>query len=95
MSLIFTTIAKIKDWQMLQKLNSEVLVVQARAAGATRYQVYRNVNDASQALVLVELPHQEAVLEISDLVLEQMDNLPREHLADDRVWEPVGWEGIG
>lgn len=89
MAVIFTAIAKIKDGQTLEKLKAETLIEQARARGATRYQIYRNVNDASQALVLVELPNREAVLEVGDAVLEQMDDLLAGKLADDWVWEPL------
>lgn len=94
MPVIFTAIARVKDWQTLQKLNNETIVVKARALKARRCQIYRNPNDASQALLWVELPDPDDVPEMRETVVEQLGALTKVRLIDDQTWEPTGWEII-
>lgn len=95
MPVLFTTIAHVTDWKALREANRTRLLGRATAAGAKRFQVYRNVNDASQVLIVAELPDHDAVREMSQALAEQLAELRTGSLSDDREWEPTGWEGIG
>jgi hypothetical protein len=86
---VFTLIARVKDWEALHKLNQDILIGQAAAAGATRYRVFRNVNDASEVMVLAELQDYEAAQEMGKALDGPMTTLL------ERIWEPTGWEEIG
>jgi hypothetical protein len=94
MPVIFTAIARVKDWQALQELNSEVIVVKARSLKAKSYQIYRNPNDASQALLWVELRDPDDVPEMREALVEQFKALTKVRLIDERSWEPTDWEVI-
>jgi hypothetical protein len=95
MPIILTAVARVKDWQALQKLNDEIIVAQVQAIKAMRYRVYRNSHDASQALLLIELSDQDDVCQVRATVIEWANNLDKVSLTDDRVWEPTDWEAIG
>jgi len=92
MSILVTSMIKIKDWQAWQAVNRERLLHQARQAGAKRYQIYRNVNDASQALVVAEVADYDTAREMSNALGEVSDLLAGGG-ADEQVWEATGWEG--
>ncbi len=94
MPVIFTAIARVNDWQTLQELNNEIFVVKARALKARRCRIYRNPNDASQALLWVELLAPDDVWEMREIVVEQLSTLTKVRLTDDRIWEPTDWEII-
>lgn len=94
MPVIFTAIARVKDWQALEKLNNEIIVVKARALKARRYQIYRNPNDASQALLWVEMPDPDDIREMRESVVEGLNTLTNVRLTDDQAWEPTDWEII-
>ena len=91
MPVIYTAITRVMDWQALQKLNDEIILVQARALNARHCQIYRDPNDASQALLWVELPDPDDVCEMRTSVVEQLETLAHVTLIDDRVWEPVSF----
>ena len=93
MPILITSIIKIKDWQAWQEINRSRLLDQVRQAGARRYQLYRNVNDASQALVVAEVADYDAARETRK-ALSAIDDLLVDGAADERVWEPTGWEDI-
>lgn len=95
MPVIFTATARVKDWEALQKLNDEIIMDRARAIKAIRYRIYRNPNDASQALLWIELPDPDDVCDMRETVVEQLNTLSTVSLIDDRVWEPTDWEVIG
>ena len=88
MSVVFTTIASVKDWSALRRLNRETLIRQAREAGATQYRLLRNVNDASEVIVLAELPDYEAAQELGKIVAVEMAPLL------EGIGEPIAWEDI-
>lgn len=94
MSVIFTVIARVRDWQALQALHNEIIVTKAQAIKAIRYHSYRNATDASLALLLIELPDPDDVCEMRETLVEQLGRLARVSLTDDRVWEPTNWETI-
>lgn len=95
MPVTFTSIVNIKDWKALQELNRETLVNQADKIGATRFQIYRNLNDASQMLIIAEFPDYDALREMIKALNKQFETLLTGGLSDDRVWEKTEWEGIG
>jgi len=88
MVVILTALARTRDWRAFGRLNRDRLVERAREAGATRYRVYRDANDAAGLLVLAELPDHEAVAEVLGALLDG-------GVSDERVWEPTDLEGIG
>jgi hypothetical protein len=93
MSILVTSMIKIKDWLAWQELNRERLLYQASQAGALRYQIYRNVNDASQTLIVAEVAAHDAARELRK-ALGEVSDLLAGGAADERVWEPTGWEAI-
>jgi len=95
MAVTFTSIVNIKDWKALQELNRETLVNQADKIGAMYFQIYRNLNDASQMLIIAEFPDYDALREMIKALNKQFETLLTGGLSDDRVWEKTEWEGIG
>ena len=95
MSLLLTVIVATRDWKTLREQNQAILVSQAQQAGAIRYQVYRNVHDASQALIIAELPDDDALRELRRVLCEQIGALSANSHLDEHIWEPTGWEVIG
>jgi hypothetical protein len=95
MPVLLTAVITTKNWKALRERNREALLGQARRIGATRYRIYRNVHDASQALIVAELPDDDALRELRRALSEQVGALAAGSGADERAWEPTGWEGIG
>ncbi|GAC1349172.1 MAG: hypothetical protein NVSMB27_19790 [Ktedonobacteraceae bacterium] len=95
MLITLTSIARIKDWKALRRLNAEILIEKARELGAVRYRIYRNMNDASQVLFIVDLADREAVREMGEVICEQLSTLLQRDVPDDQAWEPVDWDSIG
>ncbi len=94
MSVLFTFMGRITDWQTLRALNREHLAAQAQIVGATRYQVYRSVNDAAQVLIIAELPDHDALREMVRRFSERLNAILARDLADHGVWEATEWESI-
>ena len=94
MSVILTAILRVTNWQALLGYSDQRLIVVARAAGATRYRIYRNVHDAAEALLLAELASHEASTQLTGALAQinqriaQLHSIPTSALADDQVWEP-------
>jgi hypothetical protein len=96
MSIIFISIAKIRDWQAVERLSNEIVIDQAREAGATLYRVYRNVNNAAQGLVMIEFPSYSDLYRGGDKGLSAQVNILFEgSVSDDRVWELTDFDRIG
>jgi hypothetical protein len=95
MPVTFTSTVNIKDWKALQELNRETLVNQADKFGATYFQIYRNLNDVSQMLIIAEFPDYDTLREMIKALNKQFETLLTGDLSDDRVWEKTEWEGIG
>ena len=95
MSVILTAIFRVTNWQALLHFSDQRLIIVARAAGATRYRIYRNVHDAAEALLIAELKGHEAVAPLTSALAQINQGIARLHgvsggaLADDRVWEPT------
>ena len=81
-----------KDWKALRQCSREVLIDQAQRAGALHYQIYRNIHDASQILIVIELPDDDALRELRRTLAEQISALLEGTRSDERVWEPAGWD---
>ncbi|MHB8630230.1 MAG: hypothetical protein ACYDBJ_05155 [Aggregatilineales bacterium] len=94
MPIMYTCILRIKDWKAFRTLNQKVLVGQFSRVGALRYRVYRNRNDASQALLAAELPDHDALRDLHDALNQHIDMLNEASLFDEYTWETMGWEGI-
>lgn len=92
MSVLFTAMATMKDWKTLRQRSREVLIAQAQQAGALHYQIYRNIHDASQMLIVVELPDDDALRELRRTLAEHISTLLEGNRSDERVWEPAGWD---
>jgi hypothetical protein len=94
MSVIFTAVAKVKDWRALQKLDEKIIRDELQAIGAVGYEIYRNTHDASQALLLIELPDQDDIHHVRATVYEALNGLDKVRVTDEWVWEATGWEPI-
>lgn len=90
MAIVFTTTFRVRNWGALRQVHREQLLAAARAVGARRCQVYRNRDDASQALLLAELPDEEVLGELRRSLHE---NLPCP-LGASTAWESSGWETV-
>ncbi len=95
MPVVLTLVGRVRDWQALRRLHQEELIQQAREAGATRFGLYRDVRDASQALVVGVFPDHEAAREMERALGGQLDSLLSGAPAEDRVWEAIGTDSIG
>lgn len=101
MAVLFTARLRVRDWRALRRLSDERLMLFARAAGARRYQLFRDSHDAAEALVLVEADAAEA-LQVLRTALLQLDAAQHDNLAIElspsgkcRLWEPSGCGSIG
>ena len=94
MGVLFTLVARVRDWQELRCLHHDCLLPQARAVCASSFRVYRDANDASRLLVLAELPDHDAARELRDLLHARLAAPPIGAVAADPAWEPLGWAGI-
>ena len=92
MSILFTAVATLKDWKTLRQRNREVLIGQVQQAGAIHYQIYRNIHDASQVLIVAELPDDDALRELRRILSEHVGALLEGSRSDERMWEPTGWD---
>jgi hypothetical protein len=94
MPVILTAIFRVANWQALLRFSDQHLIIAARAAGATRYRIYRNVHNAAEALLLAELASHDAVAQVTSVIVQihqgiaQLHTSPASASADDRVWEP-------
>ena len=93
MSILVTSIVKIADWQAWREAHRERLLRHARQSGARRYQIYRNVNDASQMLVAAEFDDHDTARELSK-ALGEIGEALASTVIDECMWEPTGWEDI-
>ncbi len=91
MPSIFIAIARVRDWQAILRFNDEELLKNAHKAGATRYRIHRNLEDASQMLLTIEVPYLD---DLDDLVA-RFSVLSRENILESSVWETVIDGGIG
>ena len=85
MPSVFMAIARVKDWKAIQRLNDEELLKNVHRVGATRYRVYRNLEDASQMLLTIEVPHLD---DLNDLIA-RFSVLSKENILESSVWETV------
>ena len=92
--VIVTTMGRIRNWSSLRELHEHSLAPQARAAGATSIQIYRNVADASRILIVATLRDHEAAQELTALVDEGIGALidPGESIG--QVWEAIDFGGV-
>ena len=95
MTVILTTVVRVRDWKALQKLHHATLVGRAREMGATRCQIYRNTGDAAQALIVAEAPDHDALRDLSWYLDEEIADLIDGDTIDERIWEPIEPEGVG
>lgn len=101
MAIILTARLRVRDWRALLRLSDERLLLYARAAGARRYQLYRDTHDAAEALLLVEAASAAALRPVSDALLCLDDATLGGRVAGERVgpvegrlWEPAGGCGL-
>ena len=96
MFVILTAIFRVKDWKALRCFSDQNLIAYARTAGASRYQIYRNIHDAAEALLIVEVASHSAMAQINNAIMQmskhaimQPDLPHRSDTPDDRIWEPT------
>jgi hypothetical protein len=88
---------QVHDWRALLRLSDEQLILYAQAAGARRYQLYRNTHDAAEALLLVEAANAEALRSLCTALLHgtAAAGLRPARPEKNHFWEPVGARSIG
>ena len=96
MFVILTAIFRVKDWKALRCFSDQNLIAYARTAGASRYQIYRNIHDAAEALLIVEVSSHGVIVPINNAIMQmikraivQPDLTHRSDAPDDRIWEPT------
>ena len=101
MAIILTAWLRVRDWRALLQLSDEWLLLYARAAGARRYQLYRDTHDAAEALLLVEAASAAALRPVSDALLCLDESTLGGRVAGERtgpvegrLWEPAGGRGL-
>ena len=95
MTVLLTVVAEVKDWQVLRALNRDVLLTRARELGATHYRLYRDALDASRALIIADLPDDEALRDLASGLDEQLRSPNKGEILVEGYWEPTDLEGIG
>ncbi len=85
MPTVFIAIARVRDWKAIQRLNDEELLTHMRKVGATRYRLHRNLEDASQMLVIIEVPYLDDLGEWTT----QFNARFWEDVLESSVWEMV------
>jgi len=93
MPVILASSCKLKDWKALRRVHEGVLTEQARACRARRYGIYRNVNDATQVLLIAEFMELEQGNEFLQVWLEVCGSLCND-VPNHIVWEALGWAAI-
>jgi hypothetical protein len=94
MPTMLTCSAHVKDWKALQEVFQSTLLALARQVGARRFQIYRNTQDAARALIVAELPDQDALRELRRTLNEQVEGPCLRGHFEDGVWELTGWTDI-
>lgn len=94
MAVCYTIMARIKDWKALQRLSDQTLIGYARAAGATRYRIFRNVHNAAEVLLIAEFPDHDAVRQMNSQADGQLSLVVAGAATDDRIWEPIDCQSI-
>ena len=96
MFVVLTAMFRVKDWKALRCFSDQNLIAYARTAEASRYQIYRNIHDAAEALLIVEVSNHGAMVQINNAIMQmckhasvQTDLPYRSDALDDRVWEPT------
>jgi hypothetical protein len=93
--VILTTMGRIRDWSSLRELHLASLALQARAAGASSLQIYRDVSDASRILIVAVFRDQEAACELFSLVDEGVGALIESSEPICQVWEAIEFGELG
>ena len=90
MPLMLTYQARSRNWKNLQAVSREILAPQARGVGAQRYQLYRNTQDATELLIVIEVADGDAGSELCKALNDQLAGLLAGSEPDSRFWEPCG-----
>jgi hypothetical protein len=88
MPIVITLVARVRDWGPVFGERHGRLERCARRSGATRCLLYRDLHDASAALLLIELPDHDA-LRLLSVELAEEEGSFGEWLMRIRVWEPA------
>ena len=89
MPVTYAATLRVRDWTALHRFHQQPLAANAAAAGASRLTVYRNLHDASEALLAVDLPDDD-VAAIRDFIVSAIA-AQGGRLLDERCWEPTPW----
>ena len=60
--------------------------------GALSFRTYRNVNNASQLLIIAAFPDYDTLREIVDGLGNGIGLLLEAGAVDERIWEATGWD---
>ncbi len=85
MPTVFLAIARVRDWEAVQRFIEEELLSYLRKVGATRYRLHRNLEDASRLLFIVEAPHRDDL----DEVIFRFQGFFNQDVIESSVWETV------
>lgn len=91
--MIITSSYKLRDWKALREYHDRVLLEQAKACGARRYALYRNLNDATRVLLIAEFAGPDRAQEFLGVWLEVCGSLCNDAI-NPTCWETLGWETL-
>lgn len=89
MPVVISAIVRLEDWGPGVQTSHERLSGCALRAGATRCLLLRNLHDAAEALLLIDLPDHDALRVLSVDVSGERDELLSDCMARCRVWQQV------
>src|SRR5438128_1389273 len=92
MSVVLTSTARVRNWQEVRRRSGEALTGQAHTLGATRYQIFRNLKDASRMLIVVEIPDHDAADDLICQICQELGPFV-DGDADDSLWEAIEEKG--
>ena len=82
MTIILTAVGRVRDWKALRGLRL------AYPGRATNVRIYRDVRDASRALIVAELSDDD-VRDLEADLRTRIGSLVDGGFADDRIWEAI------
>ncbi len=85
MPTVFLAIARVRDWEAVQRFSEEELLSQVRKLGVARYRLQRNVEDASWLLLIVEASHRDDL----DEVICRFHTFFNQDVIESSTWETV------
>ena len=90
--VVWTAIAEVRDWKAIRCRHQALVERLEGEMGALSFRTYRNVNNASQLLIIAAFPDYDTLREIVDGRGNGIGLLLEAGAVDERIWEATGWD---